>query len=201
MSFLDLAVRPPPAPTLAFDSVRLRPAALDDFAVWAALREESRLHLTAWEPAWRPEDMTLSAFRQRLKGYARDTRRGVSLPLLIVRRADDALVGGVSLTNIRYGASRSAGLGYWIGAPFVRRGYARAALGAVLAHAFTEMALNRVEAACQPANRASRKLLAAAGFAEEGYAKAYLHINGAWRDHLLFALTAADFRRNGAGLA
>ena len=104
-----------------------------------------------------------------------------------------ALVGGVTLSNIKYNAACSAEIGYWIGAPFLRRGFAIAAVFAIVAHAFTKLGLNRVEAACQPGNEPSRELLEKAGFHEEGYARDYLFINGDWRDHCLYAITARAF--------
>jgi len=61
-----------------------------------------------------------------------------------------------------------------------------------LPFAFDDLHLHRVEAACQPDNAPSRALLTSVGFTEEGMARAYLRINGAWRDHLLFGLNAGD---------
>lgn len=195
MAFLDIIHRDPPGPMLQHDLVLLRPAAASDFEAWTRLREESRAHLIQWEPDWTPEEMTRAAFHRRLRGYARDMRRGAGLALLIFRREEnEALVGGATFSNIRRGAAWTATLGYWIGAPFVRRGYGSAAVAAMLAHAFETLGLNRVEAACQPGNIASRKLLMRAGFRLEGVAKDYLKINGAWRDHEIFAHTAADHR-------
>lgn len=205
MSLLDLASPPPQTPTLVYGAVQLRPPEVRDFAAWAALREASRQHLTAWEPDWRDDEMTAAAFRRRIRAYRREMRRGALLPLLIFRRSDEALIGGVTLTNIRLGASRSASIGYWIGKPFVRNGYARSAIFAMLDHAFLTLGLNRVEAACQPENLASRNLLESVGFRNEGVARDYLFINGDWRDHLLFAMTASEFMRKrgaeGAGEA
>ena len=66
-----------------------------------------------------------------------------------------------------------------------------AAIRAVVRYAFEDLELHRVEAACQPDNMASRRVLEKAGFAQEGVARAYLKINGAWRDHLLFAIVNA----------
>lgn len=193
MSLLDLAGLLPQSPILVSGPVRLRAPEVEDFPDWTALREASRRHLTAWEPDWRVDDMTAKAFRTRIRVWRREMRQGSALPLLIVRRSDDALIGGVTLANIRLGASRSASIGYWIGKPFVRNGYARAAISAVLEHAFTTLGLNRLEAACQPENIASRTLLETVGFINEGIARDYLFINGDWRDHLLFAITAAEF--------
>lgn len=195
MSLLDLASPPPERPFLVRGPVCLRTPEPADFAEWTRLREESRRHLTAWEPDWRDEDMTPRAFRLRLRAYRREMRRGAALPLFVVRRADNSLIGGVTLSNIRFGASRSASMGYWIGKPFIRRGYARAAISAVLDHAFSTLGLNRVEAACQPENLASRNLLESLCFINEGMARDYLFINGAWRDHLLFAIIACDHVR------
>ena len=59
---------------------------------------------------------------------------------------------------------------------------------AVLRYGFEDLDLHRIEAACQPDNMASRRVLAKAGFTQEGAAAAYLKINGAWRDHLLFGI-------------
>lgn len=195
MSILDVALGPLQRPQLAQGPVWLRAATSGDFGAWSSLREQSRAHLTAWEQDWTPDEMTPQAFRRRVKCYWREMRRGTAAQFLVFLKQGDALAGGVTLYNIRYGASRSATISYWIGDGFLRRGYGRAAMEAALAHAFDDLALNRVEAACQPLNLASRALLTASGFREEGFASAYLRINGAWRDHVLFAITASDRRK------
>ncbi|MEO1014821.1 MAG: GNAT family protein [Pseudomonadota bacterium] len=181
--------------TLVIESgaVYLRPGEPRDALDWIDLRERSRAHLTRWEPDWRPEDAAPDTVRSRLRAQARQRRAGATLAMFVFRQSDSALVGGVSLSSIRYHASFSAQIGYWIGADFLRRGYARDAVNATLRHAFDAMGLNRVEAACQPANRASRRVLQRAGFREEGFARDYLFINGVWRDHCLYAITAADY--------
>lgn len=193
MSLLDLSGLQSQSPILVHGPVRLRPPEFEDFLEWRALREASRRHLTAWEPDWRAEDVTMKAFRARVRAYRRDMRRGSTLPLLVFRRSDGAMIGGVTVSNIRLGASRSATIGYWVGKPYIRNGYARAAISAVLDHGFAILGLNRFEAACQPENIASRTLLDAVGFAQEGMARDYLFINGEWRDHLLYAITANEF--------
>ncbi|GAB4527201.1 MAG: GNAT family protein [Amphiplicatus sp.] len=193
MVLLDIAMKPPDGPMLVRDPVVLRVAGYGDYSAWTGLRRQSQTHLARWEPAWTEADLTPAAFRARVRSQWRDIRRGCALPLLICRREDGALVGGINLSNIRYGASRAASVGYWIGAPHLRRGYARAALEGVLEHAFETLRLNRIEAACQPENRPSMALLETCGFSQEGYARAYLKINDAWRDHVLFAITASDF--------
>ena len=179
-------------PVLVRDPVYLRAAKPSDYSDWAALREQSRKHLIAWEENWAPHELSLNAFKRRLAAQSKDARRGGGLSLLAFRRDDRAIVGGVTLTNIRYGASRSGILGYWVGEPYARQGYGSAAVRAVIDHAFDTIELHRIIAACQPENVASQNLLERCGFRKEGLARDYLRINGAWRDHLIFSLIAAD---------
>jgi [ribosomal protein S5]-alanine N-acetyltransferase len=181
-------------PILVCDPVYLRTPVLSDHKAWAALREESRAHLIEWEQDWAPEDLSVSSYRRRLRLFERDAKYASGLSLFLFRREDRVLIGGLTLTNIRYGAARAATLGYWIGAPYIRRGYGAAALEAFLPHAIDSLDLNRIEAACQPGNTASQRLLSAAGFDCEGSARDYLKINGYWCDHDLYAITARQFR-------
>jgi [ribosomal protein S5]-alanine N-acetyltransferase len=104
-----------------------------------------------------------------------------------VRHSDGALVGGLTLANIRRGVAQACSLGYWMGLPFVRHGYMTAAVRAVVPFAFATLRLHRIEAACIPTNAGSIRLLEKNGFVREGYAREYLCINGIWQDHLLFA--------------
>lgn len=193
MISLDFVRLPPRPPTLEQGDIVLRAAQLTDYQAWAALRERSREHLTRWEPNWPDKDATLDSFRLRLRLHDRLHRAGAALSLLIFLKSSGEMIGGVTLSDIRLHASQSATIGYWIGDGHMRQGHGLAAVRLALAHAFGEKRLNRVEAACQPGNVASRALLAKAGFREEGVARDYLFINGGWRDHLLFAATARDY--------
>jgi ribosomal-protein-alanine N-acetyltransferase len=179
-------------PVLEAGAIRLAVADLADYPAWLELRRRSRAHLTRWEPDWQERDETLDAFRLRLRSYDRQHRARSGLSLVARLIDGGALIGGVTLSDIRFHSLQSATIGYWIGEPHLRQGYGIAMVDAVVRHAFGEIRLNRVEAACQPGNLASRALLAKAGFHEEGLARDYLYINGAWRDHLLFARTARD---------
>ena len=193
MILMKSATNPSFDPFLVNDPIYLRRAVASDHGAWAALREESRAHLVAWEQDWAPDEITSSSFRRRLRYYERQARKGAGLPLFIFQRANKTLIGGVTLNNIRYGAAQSATLGYWVGRPHIRRGFGAMAVNAMLHHAFDAIGLHRIEAACQSKNTASRRLLLKLGFVLEGTARDYLKINGAWRDHDLYAITARDF--------
>ncbi|HML07502.1 MAG TPA: GNAT family protein [Xanthobacteraceae bacterium] len=175
-----------PLPSIVGDGVVLRTPQATDYNEWAALRELSREFLTPWEPTWPADDLTRSAFRRRIRRYVEDLRADQGYAFLIVRASDHALVGGLTLANIRRGVAQAGSLGYWMGLPFVRRGYMTAAVRAVIPFAFGTLRLHRLEAACIPSNVGSIRLLESTGFVREGYARGYLCINGIWQDHLLY---------------
>jgi ribosomal-protein-alanine N-acetyltransferase len=185
---------PEPLPPIAGDGIVLRTPQMADYAAWAALREQSRDFLVPWEPTWPADDLTRAAFRQRLKRYAEDLRTDQAYPFFLFRKEDNVLVGGLALANVRRGVAQAGSLGYWIGAPHVRRGYMTAAVRALVPAAFDLLRLHRVEAACIPSNIASVRLLEKTGFRREGYARAYLCINGMWQDNLLYAQLRSDLK-------
>lgn len=172
--------------------VRLRPPRSADHAEWAALREASRGFLQPWEPTWARDDLSRSAFRRRLDSWQRDRDLGFTYPFFVFDAASGALTGGITLSNVRRGVTQTGVIGYWSGVSAARRGYTLAAVRAVTRFAFRTLSLSRLEAACVPSNAASAALLLKAGFAEEGYARAYLKINGQWRDHRLFGLSSRE---------
>jgi ribosomal-protein-alanine N-acetyltransferase len=179
-------------PVLHGDGIYLRYPQMSDFAAWAALRGESREFLAPWEPTWAADELSRSAFRRRIRRYQREIRSDLSYPFFVFRKADDLLMGGCTLSNVRRGVTQSAAIGYWIGERYTRRGHMYAALTTVLPFVFQVLGLHRLEAACIPDNTASRALLLKVGFREEGRARRYLQINGEWRDHVLFALLEDD---------
>jgi [ribosomal protein S5]-alanine N-acetyltransferase len=181
-----------PLPVIAGERIVMRAPQMADYAEWMQLREDSRLFLTPWEPTWPDDDLTRAAYRRRLRRYADDQRTDQAYPFFVFRTQDNALVGGLTLANIRRGVAQAGSLGYWIGAPYARCGYMTAAVRALIPFTFGTLRLHRLEAACIPANKASIGLLEKTGFAREGYAREYLCINGTWQDHLLYARLKDD---------
>ena len=177
---------------LGGEGVKLRPPRITDHPAWSELRMRSREFLQPWEPTWPSDDLTRSAFRRRLAAYSRDIDLDQAYPLFIFRAKDEALVGGITLSNVRRGVAQMASVGYWIGQPHARKGHMLAAVKAIAPFAFQRLGLHRLEAACIPENNPSRELLLKTGFRLEGEARAYLKINGVWRDHLLFGMLAGD---------
>lgn len=187
-------------PRIESDRMILRLPQHGDWQAWSGLRAASADFLRPWEPVWAPDHLGRRAFVNRVYWAARAEAQGTALPLLLIRRQDNALLGAVTLDNIRRGPSQGATLGYWMGAPFARQGYMREAIQVLAHYAFTTLDLSRLEAACLPENAASRGVLESCGFKYEGVAQSYLQINGRWRNHVLYANLRGDRRgRTDAG--
>jgi len=186
MAFFRTVSFSEPLPTIEGDGVYMRAPQMSDYSEWTALREASRAFLIPWEPTWPGDDLTRSAFRRRLRRYAEDQRSDTSYAFFLFRKSDEALVGGLTLANIRRGVAQAGSLGYWVGEPFARRGLMTGAVRALVPFSFGSLRLHRIEAACIPSNAASIRLLEKTGFVREGYAREYLCINGLWQDHLLY---------------
>jgi ribosomal-protein-alanine N-acetyltransferase len=134
-----------------------------------------------------------AGFRRLLERNARD-----DFQMSLLRRAHDgAIVGMFELSGITRGFFQSAYLGYWVGAPYARRGYMSEGMGLVFRYAFGKLKLHRLEANIQPENGASIALAKRTGFKREGYSPRYLKIGGRWRDHERWAILAEQWREEG----
>ncbi|KAJ02178.1 GNAT family N-acetyltransferase [Sulfitobacter mediterraneus] len=176
------------------ERLTLRTPVQADFRPWTALRVKSESYLKQWEPAWADDHLTRKAFSNRVYWASRSISSGTAMPLFLIRREDQTLIGAITLDNIRRGPAQAGTLGYWTGAPFARQGYMREAIEAVVHQAFTRLDLSRIEAACLPENKPSRGLLEKSGFKYEGVAQSYLQIDGRWRTHVLYACLRGDRR-------
>ncbi|MEZ0051449.1 ribosomal-protein-alanine N-acetyltransferase [Mycobacterium sp. MAA66] len=179
--------------------VRLRPVRLRDGAVWSRIRLAERDHLEPWEPVtevdW-PARHAISSWPSICSGLRAEARRGRMLPYAI--ELDGEFCGQLTIGNVAHGALRSAWIGYWVSKSFNGGGIATAALALGVDHGFGAVGLHRIEATVRPENGASRAVLAKGGFREEGLLCRYLEVDGAWRDHLLVALTVEELQGSAA---
>ncbi len=168
----------------------LRPLALRDESAWLALRERNRSWLRQWEATAPPgvitPTMTFAAFVRRDRREWRE-RRAINLAI----QYDGALAGRVTLSAIEWASARSGSLGYWVDEALAGRGIAPHAVAALTKLGFAE-GLHRVEIAARPENDASLRVVQKLGFHDEGRRERYLYIDGAWRDHRVFALRSDD---------
>jgi len=177
--------------TLGDGDVMLRPLRLRDERAWHALRNANSRWLDPWE-ATSPVPLTgpPPTFGQYLRALRGEARRGQALPFAVEYRG--ALAGRLTVSQIVYGALRSASIGYWVGEEFAGRGITPTAVALATDHCFSVLGLHRMEINIRPENAASLRVVEKLGFRDEGVRARYLHIAGKWADHRTFALTAEE---------
>lgn len=183
-----MPARPPPGGfTLHHNGIMLRAGQPTDFQVWARARMASRAAITVWEPDWHDQDMTRTAFLRRLRADGRQWRSGRRFSFFIFEEETERLLGGISLSDVRRGNRQAGTLGYWVAKGETGKSVGTRAVAAMTQFAFGHLQLHRLEAACQPGNTASRRILEKNAFACEGVMRRYLLINGRWCDHEIWA--------------
>jgi ribosomal-protein-alanine N-acetyltransferase len=195
MAFLRSSLVGDLVPVIRAHGLWMRPPIMSDYGAWAEQRAFSRTHLTPWEPQWLRDELSRTSFRRRIRHYQRDLKEDLGYAFFILRNGDDALMGGLTLSNVRRGVTQAASLGYWLGLPHTGAGHMTEAVRAAAAFAFDDLKLHRLEAACLSHNAPSIGVLERNGFQREGLARRYLKIDGMWQDHALFALLSDDARR------
>jgi ribosomal-protein-alanine N-acetyltransferase len=117
-------------------------------------------------------------------------RAGLCMPFAI--DVDGRFAGQVTVNNIVRGSAQFASVGYWLDRAYAGRGVMPMAVALVIDHCLTTAGLHRIEVAIRPENSNSLRVVEKLGLMEVGYAPRYLHIDGAWRDHRLYAVTAEE---------
>lgn len=133
--------------------------------------------------------------RKQFDNYLKRCARDDFFGFLICRGEDGVILGNINLFHVIRLGLQSGCVGYLVGAPYTRQGYATEALQLLLRFAFQEVKLHRVEANIQPRNIASIALAKRAGFSKEGFSPRYIKIAGRWRDHERWALLVEDWRK------
>jgi len=179
--------------TLYGDEITLRPPRVRDRPQWNSVRAENKEWLSPWEatlpllphdsPAYEDHD-TRPSFYQMVRMLNREARAGRSYSFFIW--SGNNLVGQITMGGVMYGALRGAHIGYWVDRNYANRGFTTQAVKLVTAFGFSQLGLHRMEINVRPENAASCRVAEKAGFVIEGQRKAFLHIDGAWRDHICF---------------
>lgn len=172
-------------------SVALRPIRQRDAPEWRAVRRRNARWLAPWEAtAPRPRLRSDASFRTMVRFMRAEARAGRMLPFVVT--LDDRLVGQLTIGGVTGGSLCSAHIGYWVDEAVAGRGVIPTALALATDHCFRSVGLHRVEVNIRPENTASLRVVEKLGFRDEGLRVAFLHIDGAWRDHRTFALTSEE---------
>ncbi|WP_373286203.1 GNAT family N-acetyltransferase [Marmoricola endophyticus] len=154
------------------------------------MRNRNRDWLRRWDATSPAGVSGPRSFGEMVSTYRRQARAGQTLPFMVV--VEGQLAGQVTVNNIVRGSGQFASIGYWIDEAYAGRGLTTQAVAMVIDHCFYAARLHRVEVAIRPENAASLRVVEKLGIKEYGYAPRYLHIDGDWRDHRLFAVTVEE---------
>lgn len=181
---------------LSEGSVGLRPLRMRDSEAWVEIRRGNEDWLRPWEATptlvaepW-ARTQTRATYIAMVRRLTRAARLGECLPFAVTY--EGALVGQLTIGSIVRGAFKCGYAGYWVDQAVAGRGVMPTALALAVDHCFGAVGLHRVEVNIRPENRASRRVVEKLGFREEGLHLRYLAIDGAYRDHIGYALTAED---------
>ena len=180
-------------PDLLDAPVVLRPVRVSDARTWREIRVRNASWLRPWEPS-NPETplvrSPIGPYVSMVRTMRREARQGVALPWVVSYGGEFA--GQLTVGSIVWGSSRSGQIGYWVDEAYAGRGIIPTALAMAVDHCFRVMGMHRLEASIRPENVASRRVVEKLGFRDEGVRVRQLHINGAWRDHICYAITAEE---------
>ena len=179
---------------LSSERLALRAFGRGDVDELTALRTRNREFLEPWEPRRSEGFFTTAGQRAEIERDRQEWAADRTYAFGIVERDGGALRGRIALANVVRGAWENATMGYFIDRAVGGRGYATEAVGLALEFAFGPCRLHRVQAAVMPHNERSRRVLENNGFRHEGFSPRYLRLDGAWRDHELFAITIEEVR-------
>ncbi|HEU4542349.1 MAG TPA: GNAT family protein [Jiangellaceae bacterium] len=169
----------------------LRPLRYRDARAWLEVRQRNYEWLRPWEPtAPVPGARPATSFRQLVRRYNAQARAGEALPWIVTY--EGRLAGQMTISNIIWGSARMGSAGYWVDRDVAGRGVTPTALALAVDHCFFNVGLHRIEVNIRPENHASLRVVRKLGFREEGIRERFLHIDGDWRDHVSFALTADE---------
>ncbi|WP_129842042.1 GNAT family protein [Streptomyces sp. RFCAC02] len=180
---------------LAEGPVGLRPIRQRDRHAWREVNQRNRDWLRPWEATIPPPppghlQPRRPTFRQMVRHLRAEAQAGRMMPFVVTY--EGRLVGQLTVAGITWGSMCSGNIGYWVDREVAGRGVMPTAVALATDHCFRALGLHRVEICIRPENGPSRRVVEKLGFRPEGVRPRYLHIDGAWRDHLVFALTAED---------
>lgn len=181
---------------LTGDAITLRPPRLRNRSQWNSVRAENKEWLSPWEATFPQVPIDSPAFEdsgkrpsfyEMVRTLNHEARAGRSYSFFIWH--GENFIGQITMGGVMLGALRGAHIGYWIDRHYANRGFTTQAVKLVTAFGFAQLGLHRIEINVRPENSASCRVAEKAGYQIEGERKAFLHIDGAWRDHICFVKT------------
>ena len=176
---------------LADGDLTLRPLSRRDQQAWRSARRRNAAWLSPWDATNPPgADERPTSYGALIRRLNQQARAGVTFPFAVV--VDGQFAGQLTVNNIVRGSAQFASIGYWLDRDFAGRGVMPRAVAMAIDHCFFAAGLHRIEIAIRPENSNSLRVVEKLGLREIGLAPRFLHIDGAWRDHRIYAVTVEE---------
>ena len=176
---------------LTSGEVTLRPLARSDAQAWREVRRRNAEWLRPWDATAPPgAESRPSSFGALIRRLNRMARQGTTFPFAI--EVSGRFVGQLTVSNIVRGSAQFASMGYWLDQEYAGRGIMPRAVAMAIDHCFSTAGLHRIEICIRPENTNSLRVVEKLGLHEVGLAPRFLHIDGAWRDHRIYAVTVEE---------
>jgi ribosomal-protein-alanine N-acetyltransferase len=170
-----------PSSCATCDGLQLRPPALSDLDELLDFELRNRAFFEAHINA-RPADYySADGVRAAIATACREADEDKGYQYLL-RDSAGVLVGRVNLSRVRRAHFHSAELGYRVAEAAQGRGVAREGVRQVLALAFGELKLLRIEATARDGNAGSARVLLRNGFSAFGRSRRSFQLAGRWHD-------------------
>ncbi len=183
--------------SLRHDRVVLAPIRRRDQGAWERVRRRNAAWLKPWEATLPPgASLGPSSYAALVRSLTRQARDDRVLPWLVFYEEQPGgvatLAGQLTVSGIVGGSASWGQIGYWVDQRLAGRGIIPTAVALAVDYCFEVMHLHRIEIAIRPENEKSLRVVDKLGFRPEGLRPRYLHIDGDWRDHLVFALNSEE---------
>ena len=171
--------------------MRLRPISHQDRDAWRRVRQANAAWLGRWDATAPARSQAQPrSFNSMVRQMRSEARAGRQLPFMVEH--DGHFVGQVTVSNVVRGSAQFASIGYWVDEAYAGLGIIPHAVAMAIDHCFGQVGLHRIEVAIRPENTSSLRVVEKLGINEIGFAPRFLHIDGDWRDHRLFAITKEE---------
>ncbi len=157
-----------------------------------AMQMRDKENFSKWIPWKFDESYTVESARNFIKGELQKFVNNSGIELGIWHK--EQLIGDLGLNFIDW-QNKRADMGFSLTADFQGRAIATAACRALLAYAFGELKLNRMEMRCSKDNERACALARRLGFTQEGHCSEAQWLHGRFWDLLLFGMIAEDWQQ------
>jgi len=175
--------------SLSYDAVAIRPLRRRDARWLQRTLLRDRKWLAPWEATLPGVTLPVDA-RGLISALLSQQRKGTGLAFVITYEGRP--VGQLNVANILRGSVSSATIGYWIASEAAGKSITPIAVALCIDYLFDNEHLHRVEIDIRPENQASLRVVQKLDLRQEGLKERFIHIDGAWRDHLVFAITREE---------